>query len=213
MQIRVLIADDHAIMREGLRLILAQQSDISVVGEARNGREAVALAEALVPDILLLDISMNELNGIDVAKILRSLPAVRIIMLSMHNTAEYISRALKAGARGYLIKDSVGTEVLTAIHCVINGRQFIGTGVEALPMGLSTAGGKGKKTPWESLSRRERETLQLVVEGKTSQEISQMFNISRKSVETYRSRLMQKLGVSNIPSLVKCALQNGVISL
>jgi DNA-binding NarL/FixJ family response regulator len=213
--IKVLIADDHEIVREGLKLILEAQDDIIVVGEAKNGREAVTLAHTLLPDVLLMDISMSELNGIEATNLLHtSLPSVRVIILSMHNTIEFIVRAKHAGAKSYLIKDSDGNEIRTAIRAVMKGRQFVGKKVEPLPVSSSLAREKAEqKSPLNSLSKRERETLQLVVEGNTNATIAELLNISHKSVETYRSRLMLKLGINNVPDLVKFALQHGVTTL
>ncbi len=210
MSVTILIADDHAIVREGLRTILEAQSDMVVVGEAGDGCEAVEKAELFRPDIIMMDISMPELSGIDATRqILARMPATRIIMLSMYHTNEYVIRAMKAGARGYILKESAGCSAVNAVRAVMRGRQYYGEGIVAPNM---------KKTPFpitplDSLSRRERETLQLVVEGNTNATIADIFQVSIKSVETYRSRLMMKLEISNVPSLVIFALQHGVISL
>ncbi|MEI6209437.1 MAG: response regulator transcription factor [Desulfuromonadales bacterium] len=214
MPIKIIIADDHEVVREGLKLILQTDKRISIVGEARNGREAIAQAEALLPDLLLMDISMSEMNGVEATRILHSsLPSIKVIILSMHITSEFILRAMQAGARAYVIKDSAGIEIHKAIRAVMNGRKFISAGAENQPIGLSVLSEKADHTQLSSLSRRERETLQLVVEGKSNAAIAELMNISVKSVETYRSRMMLKLGISNVPALVLFALRNGIITI
>lgn len=205
MKVAILIADDHAIVREGLSMILEASEEMIVVGEARDGREAVALAEALRPDVVVMDIAMPELNGIDATRIIRErLPGVRVVMLSMHNTSEHVFRAMQAGARAYLLKESAGAGLVAAVRAVIRGDSYFGEGVD------TPAPQPSPQSPLESLSQREREVVQLVVAGKTSAEIALILSLSPKSVETYRSRLMTKLGVNNISSLVKFALQHGI---
>jgi len=211
MSVRILIADDHAVVREGLRMILEATGDMTVVGEALDGREAIEEAATLRPDVIIMDISMPEMNGIEATRIIcERLPMVKIIILSMHHTSEHIFRAIQAGARAYLLKESAGASVATAIHTVLKEQFYFGAGVEAPPNVLHTKSRTRASSPLESLSQREREVLQLVVEGKTSVEIAEILSLSPKSVETYRSRLMLKLGVSNIPSLVKFALLHGI---
>jgi DNA-binding NarL/FixJ family response regulator len=213
MTVRILIADDHAVVREGIRTILQAQGDMEVVGEAGDGREALNKALVLRPDVILMDISMPALNGIEATRmILLRMPTVRVIILSMHHTNEYVIRAMQAGARAFLLKESAGFSIVSAIRAVMKGRQYFDEGIEA-PQIKRSGGSASQKTPLESLSRRERETLQLVVEGNTNVAIAELFNVTCKSVETYRSRLMLKLGISNVPALVLFALQNGVISL
>ena len=211
MPVRIMIADDHAVVREGLRMILEASGDMNVVGEALDGREAIEKAVALKPDVIIMDISMPEMNGIEATRtICERLPAVKIIILSMHHTNEHIFRAIQAGARAYLLKESAGASVAKAIHAVMKGQLYFGAGVEAPPK-MTLSGKKSRSaSPLESLSRREREVLQLVVEGQTSAEIAEVLSLSPKSVETYRSRLMLKLGVSNIPALVKYTLLHGI---
>jgi DNA-binding NarL/FixJ family response regulator len=205
---RVLIADDHAVVRDGLEMILGTASDIEVVGQARNGRDAIAQAEALRPEVIVMDIAMPELNGIEATRLICGrLPSTRIIILSMHNTREHVFRAFQAGAAGYLLKESAGVEVVKAVRAVMKGQRYIGRGVEIPP---KTGDADLSKSPLDSLSHREREVLQLVVEGKTSAEIAEILSLSPKSVETYRSRLMLKLGINNVPALVKFALLHGI---
>ena len=212
MPIRILVADDHAVVRDGLKMILESTEDIRVVAMAADGREAIALSEEHRPDVIIMDISMPGLNGIEAARLIRErLPAVRVLVLSMHHSLEHIYRALQAGALGYLLKESAGSEVVAAVRTVMKGNRFFGKGVE---QPLEDRHGEGRdtlKSPLDSLSRREREVLQLVVEGKTSVEIAEVLFLSPKSVETYRSRLMLKLGVGNIPALVRFSMQHGII--
>jgi len=208
MRIRVLLADDHALMREGLRALLTTVPDIEVVGEVGTGREAESRVLQLDPDVVLMDIAMPDLNGIEAARLIHAkCPAVRIVMLSMHASAEYVYRAFEAGASGYLLKEVAVEEVVTAVRTVHEGRRFLSP---ALAESVPDLGSGHARSPVNSLSARERQVLQLVVEGKTSSEIARMICLSPKSVQTYRSRLMIKLGVSDVPSLVKFALAHGL---
>jgi len=211
MPVRILIADDHALVRDGLRMNLEARGDFVVVGEAVNGREALAKALELLPHVVVMDIAMPELNGIEATRLIcESLPEVKVLILSMYSSSEHSFRALRSGAKGYILKESAGEEVVTAVGTIMRGRHYFGAGV-ANPLDLSSTGQQTpQKSPLESLSRREREIFQLVVEGKSSSEIAAQFGLSSKSVDTYRSRLMKKLGVSNIPSLVSFALQHGI---
>jgi DNA-binding NarL/FixJ family response regulator len=209
MTIRVLLADDHSMMREGLKALLSASPDISVVGEVGNGRAAVRSATELQPDVVIMDITMPELNGIEAARLMREkCPAARIVFLSMHSNSEHVFRAFEAGATGYLLKESAGAEIADAVRAVHAGRRHVSSGIEGTEA-LSRAA-TGRPSPLESLSSRERQVLQLVVEGRTSAEIAEKVHLSPKSVETYRSRLMKKLGVGDIPSLVKFAVQHGI---
>jgi DNA-binding NarL/FixJ family response regulator len=207
--IRLLLADDHTMMRDGLKALLSASPDISIVAEASDGREAVRLGEQLKPDVVLMDIAMPELNGIEATRMLRTrLPDTSVVILSMHSTSEHVFRAFAAGARGYLLKESAGAEAHEAVRTVYAGRRYLSRSIAAIESSERFAeAGRG---PLESLSAREREVLQLVVEGKSSTEIARRVNLSPKSVETYRSRLMKKLGVHDVPSLVKFALQHGI---
>jgi len=209
MTIRVLLADDHALMREGLRALLTSVSDIEVVGEVSTGREAEKQVLQINPDVVLMDVAMPDLNGIDAARAIHlKFPAIRIVMLSMHATAEYVYRAFEAGASGYLLKEMAIEEVLTAVRTVHGGGRYLSPALaEAIPDPLPSG---HPKSPIDSLSARERQVLQLVVEGRTSLEIARMIHLSPSSVQTYRSRLMLKLGVSDVPSLVKFAIEHGL---
>ncbi len=207
MPIRVLVADDHAVMRDGLRMILGAQPDIEVLGEAADGREAVRKAAEQSPDVVILDLAMPALNGIDAAvELAHSAPQSRVLVLTMHHSREHVARAIRAGARGYVLKESAASEVVVAVRAVAAGRLFFGRDVE--PPALDGA----PDGPFDALSRREREVLQLVVEGRTSAEIAVVLSLSPKSVETYRSRLMRKLGTPNLAALVRFALEHGLTS-
>ena len=208
----VLIADDHRLFRQGLAALLGDAGDISVVGEAQTGREALARAAELEPDIVIMDLAMPELNGFDATHTLRERqPTTHIIVLSMHADAEYVFRAFQCGASGYLLKDSAVDEIISAIRQVMGGRRFIGTGVSAGEDGQVDL--EAKASPLESLSKREREVLQLVVEGHSSAAIAEQIHLSPKTVESYRSRLMKKLGVKEVTGLVKFAIQHGITRL
>jgi DNA-binding NarL/FixJ family response regulator len=216
MNISVLLADDHTVVRDGLRYLLEAEPDIEVVGDAANGREAVKLVAHLKPDIVIMDITMPELNGIEATHQIRQLcPSTGIIILSMHANRMHIARALEAGAQGYLIKESAGIEVVEAVRAVNAGHNYLSQAVSDIVVSdyVSQKRALGYKSPLESLSAREREVLQLVVEGKSSAEIAGILNLSPKTVESYRSRLMQKLDIGDIPSLVKFAIQQGLTPL
>lgn len=197
MSIRVVLADDYAIIRDGLQVLLESQQDIKVVGVATNGREAIQLVDEQEPDVLVIDISMPELNGIDaIQQMLPRHPHLRVVVLSIHDTKPYVHRALKAGAKGYLLKETAGLEVLEAVRAVYSGERYLSLRIADLLMDhlFETLDTSMEGSPLDKLSPREREVLQLVAEGKTSQEIGVKLSLSPKSVDTYRSRLMQKLG-------------------
>jgi DNA-binding NarL/FixJ family response regulator len=209
MTIRVLLADDHALMREGLRALLSAAADIEIVGEVRTGREAERQVLQLEPHVVLMDIAMPDLNGIEAARVIHARsPAVRIVMLSMHATAEYVYRAFEAGASGYLLKEAAAEEVITAVQTVHEGRRYLSPALAEIASDPAASG--QARSPVDRLSARERQVLQLVVEGRSSSEIAGMIHLSPKSVQTYRSRLMMKLGVNDLPSLVKFALEHGL---
>lgn len=211
-RIRVFVADDHAIVREGLVQLLQLQPDLVVVGSGAEGRDSLAQIIELQPDVAVLDISMPGLNGIEITADLqqRGLP-VAVVILSMHSSAEHVFRALEVGARAYLQKESAAAEIVDAIRAVHGGRRHLSAriaGIVADQVGQSQG-----KSPLESLSRREREILQLVAEGHSSAQIGKLLSLSPKTVDTYRSRLMQKLALSDVVSLVKFAIQQGLVSL
>jgi DNA-binding NarL/FixJ family response regulator len=210
MEIKIIIADDHTIIRDGLKLILESHSDLKVIAEAENGLQVISKANELQPDVILMDIAMPNMNGVEATRrIIEENPSIRIIILSMHSTVEDIFRSLQAGAKGYLVKESAGTEVVDAVRAVFNGRRYLSRKVDDILIDsyihehqLSEA-----DSPLERLSSREREVLQLVAEGKSSSEISDLLYLSVKTIETYRSRTMQKLGIKDLTGLVKFAIQ------
>lgn len=215
MPVRILLADDHDVVRHGLKMVIFESlSDMVIVGEASNGREALTQAKALTPDVIVMDIGMPELNGIEATRMIcEILPSIKIIILSMHHTNEHVFRAMQAGAWAYLLKESAGSCVVKAILAVMKGHHYFGEGVEAPSRTRSTDHHSSLQTPIDTLSPRELEVIQLVVEGKTSAGIAEILSLSPKSIETYRSRLMLKLGVNNIPSLVKFALLHGITTI
>lgn len=213
--IRVLLADDHVLIRAGLRMVVDAQSDLTVVGEAGDGREAVAMAESLKPDVMVMDIGMPNLNGIEAAHQVREkLPEIQIVMLSMHADEGYILRALKAGAKAYLLKDSAEADLARAIRAAAEGKSFFSPAVgkvllEDYVRKLQRTGGEDS---YDLLSPREREILQLVAEGKSSKEIANLLNLSVYTVETHRARVMQKLNLRGIPELILYAVRKGIIA-
>ena len=213
MKISVFIADDHAIIRDGLRSLLEANPDIVVIGDAVDGLQAVSQVQDLQPDIVIMDISMPGLNGIEATQqILKASPRSQVIILSILGTPEHIFRALQAGARGYLLKESAGREVVRAVLVVSAGEFYLSQQITHTLVAdyLRYRGQTVTKKPLEILSQRERQVLQMVVEGKTSAEIAEILFLSPKTVESYRSRMMHKLGVSDMPSLIKLALEEGL---
>jgi DNA-binding NarL/FixJ family response regulator len=216
MSITVFLADDHAVVRDGLRVLLEAQPDIRVIGDAADGRETVRRVTRLCPDVVVLDIAMPELNGIEAAReITQACPSTQVIILSMHSTTEHIFRALQAGAHGYLLKESAGIEVVNAVRAVHAGHRYLSPKISdsLIDDYVHQRQAAEAQSPLARLSPREREVLQLVVEGKSSAEIASILSLSLKTVETYRSRLMQKLDISDLPSLVKFAIQHGLTPL
>jgi two-component system response regulator NreC len=213
--IRVILADDHSVMRHGLRLILEQQEDFQVLGEANDGREAVSLAEALHPDVAVLDITMPNLNGIEAARqISDKQPNVAIVVLSMHADEGYVLRALKAGARGYLLKESPEGDFVAAIRSVSEGKAFFSPAVSRLLVEdyVRRLQDKDIEDSYELLTSREREILQLIAEGKSNKDVANMLNLSLYTVETHRSNILEKLNLHSVPELILYAVRKGVIS-
>jgi DNA-binding NarL/FixJ family response regulator len=210
--VKIFLADDHQVMRDGLRTLLEAQPGLRVVGESGDGRETVKAVARLKPDVVLLDIAMPGLNGIEAARQIRDrYPAVAVVILSMYTTTEHIYRALEAGACAYLLKECAGQEVVEAVLAAKAGRRFLSSRIseDESEDHRRRAGGR-PASPLGRLSPREREILQLVVEGKSSAAIAKLVFLSPKTVETYRSRLMKKLDVDDLPALIKFAVANGL---
>jgi two-component system, NarL family, response regulator NreC len=214
-KIRIVLADDHKLMRSGLRVLLEQQPDLTVVGEASDGREAVALVASQRPDVLVMDIGMPSLNGIEAAaQITQSNPEAAIVMLSMHSDESYVLRALKAGAKGYLLKDSAEADLIQAVRAVAEGKSFFSTAVSKVLLDdyVRKLKRSGAEDPYDLLTPREREVLQLVAEGKSNKEVAQLLNLSVYTVETHRSNIMEKLNLHGVPELILYAVRKGIIS-
>jgi DNA-binding NarL/FixJ family response regulator len=210
MTISVFLVDDHRVLRDGLHMLLASQADITVVGEAENGKQAIEGITKIMPDVVLMDITMPELNGIDAAKIIHEkLPETKIIILSVHSDSEHIFRALQGGAHGYLLKESAGSEVISAVRAVYLGDHFLSSDLRDKYEGSQFMQDQ-TQSPLELLSLREREVLQLTVEGHSSAAIAEKLKLSPKTVETYRSRLMGKLDLHDLPELVRFAIKHGI---
>jgi len=210
MPISVLLADDHQVVRDGLKTLLETQADLRVIGTAGDGREAVAKAAELRPDVVVTDISMPDMNGVEAARrICAARPETRVVVLSMYSDAEHVYRALEAGATGYLLKDSAGTELVTAIRAVHAGRRYLTEKINEMVI-AGYLGEKRAGSPLESLSKRERDILQHIVDGRNNRETAELLHISVKTVETYRSRMLQKLGIKNVTELVKFAITHGL---
>lgn len=212
--VRIVLADDHTIMRRGLRLVLERQPDFAVVGEASDGREAVDLIVRENPDVAVIDIAMPLMNGIEAAKKIteeRLKPAV--VILSMHSDESYILRALRAGARGYLLKDSAENDLIQAIRAVCAGKAFFSPAVSRVLADdyLRQIQQQGVEDPYELLTARERELLQLIVELKSTKDIAGLLGVSPRTIDTHRGNLMQKLNVHSIPELILYAMRKGVI--
>jgi DNA-binding NarL/FixJ family response regulator len=210
---RILLADDHAILRAGLKLLLDAQPDLEVIGEAPNGARALALAEELQPDLILLDLTMPGLSGLDIlGQLKNSAPHSRILVLTMHDDESYLRQALALGAAGYVIKKAVDSELLNAIRAVMRGERYIHSAmVDKLLHVESQQPIDENSNPWDTLSKREADVLRLVALGYTNNEIADKLAISTKTVETYRARGMEKLGLTTRAQLVRDALNRGIL--
>jgi DNA-binding NarL/FixJ family response regulator len=214
-QIRILLADDHNILRDGMRLLLERQPGFVVVGEAADGREILRLAQDQRPDVVVMDIAMPNMNGIEATRrIVEKQPDTGVVILSMHHDESYVIRSLKAGARAYLLKDALKSELISAIQAVVQGRSFFSPKISKLLQEdyVRTLGLKDAEDSYELLTDREREILQYIAEGKTNKEIAHTLNLSLFTVDTHRSHILQKLNLHSVPELILYAVRKGIIS-
>ncbi|MGH9220357.1 MAG: response regulator [Vicinamibacterales bacterium] len=214
-KIRLLIGDDHTLMRQGLRKILEERPEWEVVAEVGDGRDAVRRCLELKPDVAVLDVAMPLLNGIDATKqIVRKVPETRVLVLSMHSDEAYVTRALQAGATGYMLKDSAGKDLLKGIASVASGQAYFSPAIARLMLDdyVRRVAGSGVVDRYETLSEREREIFQLIAEARTNKEVAELLEISPATVETHRARILQKLDIHNTAELVLYAVRRGVIS-
>jgi two-component system, NarL family, response regulator NreC len=208
-RIRILLADDHAVVRQGFKMILAAQPDMEIVGEAGNGRETIELAEKLRPEVVVMDVSMPELNGIEATRRLASsTPHTRVVALSMHKDSVYVREILRAGARGYLLKESLAGDLVAAVRAVASGEGYLSPAVSNAVLDDYR---RHVTNPVDLLTSREREVLQMLAEGKTNKEIAVVLNLSVYTVDAHRGRIMEKLNLHSINELVRFAVRNGVI--
>jgi two-component system, NarL family, response regulator NreC len=213
--VRILLADDHTVMRAGLRLLLERHEAFEVIGEAADGREAVQIAAEQKPAVVVMDVAMPHLNGVEAARqILSRAPDTAIVMLSMHSDESYVLRSLKAGARAYLLKDSAEADLIAAIQAIIEGRSFFSPGVRALLKEdyIYRLQKFGSDDTYELLTAREREVLQLVAEGRSNKEVASLLGLSLYTVETHRTHILQKLNLHSVPELILYAVRKGIIS-
>jgi DNA-binding NarL/FixJ family response regulator len=214
-KLRILLGDDHTLLRQGLRKILQERPDWEVVAEAGNGREAVRQALAVQPDIAILDIGMPLMNGIEATRqIVRRRPDIHVLILSMHANEAYIIQALKAGAKGYLLKDSADTELIRGVAAIASGKSFFSPAAAKVMLDdyVRHLADKGITDRFDSLSEREREIFQLVAEGRSNKDIAELLSVSPTTIETHRAHVLQKLDVHNTAELVLYAVRRGVIS-
>lgn len=208
-RIRILLADDHSVVRQGFRMILSQQPDLEVVGEASNGREAAEMAGRLTPDVAVVDIAMPEVNGVEATRRIRqNVPECQVLVLSMYKDAPYVRETLRAGAKGYLLKDSIDEDLVRAVRAVARGEGFLSPAISGTVLDDYQ---KHVRDPLDQITPRERQLLQMLAEGKTSKDIAAELNISVYTVDAHRSRIMKKLQLRSIGELVRFALQRGLI--
>jgi two-component system, NarL family, response regulator NreC len=215
MSIRILLADDHTLMRNGLRLLLERQPDLEVIGEASDGRQAVDFAEIHRPDVIIMDIAMPQLNGVEATRqIVTRSPSTAVVILSMHSDESYVIRSLKAGARAYLLKDSAEADLIAAIGAIMVGKSFFSPAVRRLLKEdyMHQLAEVGAEDSYELLTNREREVLQMVAEGMSNKEVANVLNLSLYTVETHRTHILQKLNLHTVPELILYAVRKGIIS-
>jgi len=213
--IRILLADDHTVMRNGLRLLLERQPNLEVIGEASDGRQAVDFAEAHHPEVIVMDIAMPQLNGVEATRqIVNRHPNTAVVILSMHSDESYVIRSLKAGARAYLLKDSAEADLIAAIAAIIAGKSFFSPAVRRLLKEdyMHQLAEMGAEDSYELLTNREREVLQMVAEGNSNKDVAHLLNLSLYTVETHRTHILQKLNLHSVPELILYAVRKGIIS-
>ena len=209
---RIMLADDHKMMREGLIHLFASRNEITIVAEASTGLEAVNLAMQKKPDLVLMDISMNDINGLEATRrILRALPSTKVIILSMHKERRYIEESLKAGASGYVLKECAFEEILQAIAAATQNRFYLSHQITEIVIKGFTAGNDAQSTAFTLLTAREREVLQLIAEGKSTAQIAEVFFLSEKTIETHRRNIMLKLKLDSVADLTRYAIREGII--
>lgn len=214
-KIRILLADDHTLFREGIRLLLERQSDMEVVGEAADGREAVELAHRLQPNVVLMDIGMPGVNGMEATRLLHKQdPAVRVLILTMHGTDDYFFRVLEAGASGYMLKEAAPTDLLSAIRSVYNGEMFFypSLATRLAQEYLRRVGSGEERSSYDGLTEREKEVLKLIGQGHTNQEIADILSLSVNTVQTHRTHIMNKLNLHSRAELMKYAVRLGLLA-
>ena len=210
---RVLLADDHALVRAGIRALMEKIPDVEVVGEAGTGREALELVRSTLPNIVLMDIAMTDLGGLEaLPRITKDFPSVKVIILSAHANEEYVIRALREGASGYMLKDSATTELELAINSVIQDKIYLSPSISRTVIDDYLLRVSGAVSPLEQLTSRQREILQLIAEGKNTKEIAAALDISIKTVESHRLQLMDRLNIHDVPGLVRYAIRSGLVS-
>ncbi len=214
MKIRILLVDDHTLLRAGLRMMLNAQPDMEVVGEAQDGRQAVQEAQRLLPDIILMDITMPDMNGIEATRQIKKLmPEIKVLILTMHEHEEYVFQALRAGASGYMLKEAADTDLISALHIIQSGQFYLSPMAQSVMVGdyLQRVRTGEEKDSYSSLTEREREILKLVAEGYTNNQIAERLIISPKTVDTHRTHIMDKLNLHSRAELVKYAMRRGLL--
>ena len=213
---KVLIAEDHAILREGLQALLSRTPELEIIGEAQDGQEAITMARQLGPDLILMDLTMPNINGTEAMRtIKRNSPDIKIIALTVHKSEEYVRATLDAGANGYVLKDDSHNDLLTAIQSVQKGNVYLSPGIcgKVINGYLNTSTQDTSSTSWNELTVREREVTKLIAEGKKSREVADYLSVSLKTVEKHRSNLMRKLDLHNVSAITKYAIENKLVQL
>jgi DNA-binding NarL/FixJ family response regulator len=210
--LRVLLADDHELVRAGIRALLEKMPDVEVVGEASNGREALELVKSQLPNLVLMDIAMPELGGLEtLPRIIKNFPAIKVVILSGHVTEDYVSRALRSGASGYMVKDAAAVELELVLKAVAQDKIYLSPLISRIIINSYMERAGGELSPLERLTSRQREILQMIAEGKNTKEIASTLEISVKTVEAHRLQLMERLDIHDVPGLVRYAIRNGMV--